>query len=121
MESLAKQLNIAESEVKEMAAKVNFMLKVRNNIPFKASNEEKIFQEWVAIAHRLRKGGEMIVATESSIPREELDQHSRYNKLVNLYTFLHSLLGFYDSYLKSVVSELHHKQMQSTILEILVD
>lgn len=121
MESLAKQLNIAENEVKEMASRINFMLKIRNERPFKAEHEQKIFDEWVTIAKRLRKGEEMIFATEASIPQEELEQHSRYNKLVNLYTFLLSVLGFYDSYIKSVVSELHHKQMQSTILEILLD
>jgi hypothetical protein len=121
MESLAKQLNIAENEVKEMAARVNFMLNIRNERPFKSEHEQKIFEEWITIAKRLRKGGEMIRATESSLPREEWEHQSRFNKLVNLYTFLLRVLGFYDNYVRSVVSEASHKQMQSTVLEILLD
>jgi hypothetical protein len=121
MESLAKQLNISDKEVQEMATKINYMLKVRKDRPFKAENEQKIYNEWVTIAKRLRKGGEMIAETESSVPKDELRNHSRYIQLVNLYTFLLSVLGFYDSYLRSVVSELHHQQMQEMILEIVRD
>lgn len=119
--SKAEELQISSEEVRTMVERVNYMIRARNEHPFSEESERKIFEEWVTLAKRLRKGEEMIKHTIATVSADLLPSHTKYQKLVNLYDFLLSLLGFYDLFFKQSVSESQYKLLQGTILGILLD
>lgn len=117
---LVQRYNISKDEVDSSSKKVRFMLQVMKQNNLKEEYVTKIYEEWVTVAKRLKKGREMIEQTEQTFPTNtQLDTNDRFKNLMNLYSFLLSVLGFYDTFFKMTLSEPHHKKLQSAILEIL--
>lgn len=107
--SLAEELRMPPDIIKETAARINFMLKVKKE---KNVNEhiEQLFDEWQQIAKRLVKGRSML---------DQEVEGKRLRDLNNLYNFLLPQLGLYDQFFKSTLSTSHHKALQRSILRIL--
>lgn len=112
---LVQQLNIKKDEVESMAKRFNFMLKVMKSNNLKEEYVTKIYEEWVTIAKRLKKGQQMIDEAE----RSNQVKDKRFISLMNLYTFLLRVLGFYDSFFRETLSRNHYLKLQQAILEIL--
>ena len=115
-----KELNISTNEINELAKKVNFMIQVSAEKHLKETYVTRIYEEWMLVAQRLNKGNRMIIQTVDAIPdKSALSSHAQYNNLVNLYTFLLQVLGFYDMFFKRMLNRDHYDYLQGTILDIL--
>lgn len=117
---LAEQLNISKDEVEATKKRFTFMLQVMKKNNLQEEYVTKIYEEWVSIAKRLKKGEEMINKTELGYSDKSLMmEDQRFIKLMDLYTFLLSALTFYDYFFKAVLSEDHHQRLRSAVLQIL--
>jgi hypothetical protein len=117
---LVVELNISKDEVEATKNRFTFMLQVMKKNNLQEEYVTKIYEEWVSIAKRLKKGEEMINKTELGYAdKSQLERDQRFIKLMNLYTFLLSILTFYDYFFKAVLSEDHHQKLKSAVLEIL--
>lgn len=117
---LVKELNISIDEVKSMAQKISFLIYVSKENRLKEEHVTRIYNEWVTVAKRIKKGAALIEQTASVIPNVwERESNKRYMSLANLYDFLMAILGYYDMFFKYALSESHYHQLLSGILEIL--
>lgn len=117
---LVEQLNISKDEVEATKKRFAFMLQVMKKNNLQEEYVTKIYEEWVSVAKRLKKGEEMINKTELGYAdKSMLSKDERFMKLMDLYIFLLSALTFYDYFFKAVLSEDHHHRLQSAVLEIL--
>lgn len=107
--SLAEELRMPPDIIKETAARINFMLKVKKEENVN-QHIEQLFDEWEQIAKRLVKGRSML---------DQEVEGKRLRDLNNLYNFLLPQLGLYDQFFKSTLSTSHHKALQRSILRIL--
>ena len=110
MKSLAERLGISPDEVKKTAARLKFMKQVKENNGIDLGVIDQVFDEWKALARRLRKGGEML---------EQTEDEKRSAAIFNLYNFLLVQLGLYDEFFRSSLNESHYKSLQKSILNIL--
>lgn len=119
---LAEKLNIAKDEVESMKNKVIFMISVIKQKQLNDGNIKKIFDEWVQLAHRLKKGGQMIEEYERAIPNKwDLQSNQKYMKLCNLYDFLMAMVGYYDTFFKKVLSREHYLHLMNAVLNVISD
>jgi hypothetical protein len=117
---LAVELNISKDEVEATKNRITFMLQVMKKNNLQEEYVTKIYEEWVSVAKRLKKGEEMINKTELGYAdKSQMDSDQRFMKLMNLYTFLLSVLAYYDNFFKVTLSEEHHRRLHIAILEIL--
>lgn len=116
---LAQQLKISADEVKSMAKKAQFMIYVSRENRLKEEDVAKIYDEWVSMVKRLKKGEEMINQYYLVVPNKwDRDADKRFTNLCNLYDFLLAMLGFYDTFFKQVLAESHYRHLMNGILEI---
>lgn len=119
---LAQRLNISKDEVKSMAQKVNFMIYVSKENRLKEEHVTKIYDEWVTVAKRLKKGGQMIEEYCAVIPNAwDRETNKKYIGLSNLYDFLMAILGYYDMFFRHALSKDHYQKLMSGVLEIMRD
>lgn len=117
---LVEQLNIKKDEVESMKQKVKFMIDVIESNNLKEEYVTKIYEEWAAVAKRLKKGKQMMDETEMSYPdKSKLMEDKRFASLSDLYDFLLSILGYYDTFFRTTLSREHYLKLQSGIRELL--
>jgi hypothetical protein len=117
---IAEQLEISRKEWEASAEQVNYMIKAREAGPLTEIQISKIFEEWVTIAKRLKKGASMLRQTERQILEETTPAlEKRLKALTNLYSYLLKILGLYDLYLRLTIDRDHHKRLQMAVLQLL--
>lgn len=109
--SLAAELRISSDEIKKTAERLKYMKQAAETV-MDPTVIDRIFNEWMEIARRLRKGGQML---------DRVEDEQKYVQVKNLYTFLLIQLGVYDEFFRMNINEAHYKGLQKAILKILND
>lgn len=119
---LAEQLEISKEEVVSTRKKFSFMLSLEKEGELKEENAKKIYDEWVQIAHRLKKGGQMIRTYEETVTnRWDLQTNEKYKKLCDLYYFLIGVIGFYELFFKKMLPKERYNKLLNAIMEVMTD
>ena len=116
---LAYTWQISDKEREAMKARVAQMVNIKSSADLSETEQKNLFEEWVAITNRLRKGKELITKMErQQKPGEDLCLNEKYIQLTHLYEFLFAMLGYYDLFFKNKFPKKEHERYQTAILQI---
>ena len=124
--SLISTIPVSKTEHSNILNQVNGLVKLYVAKNLEEQFMKQTFEQWVAIANRLKKGGALIVQTEQQLRNaHQMSNHkvselkTQLESLSNLFYLLTRMAGLYDLFFQSQLEEDDYRNYQRSILTIL--